>query len=145
MNRQPDEIDIQIADKLKTCRKLSNLTQGSVAEKLGVTFQQLQKYEASKNRVSASRLFKLSKILNVPISFFFDDVKQEDYLSISEDVKLLNSDYDNSLPNEEKEENIKKVNHLKMFIEFMNLPDMDEKKRILKDIQTLNNSLKKPQ
>ncbi|MBV8071976.1 MAG: helix-turn-helix transcriptional regulator [Acidobacteriaceae bacterium] len=53
---------------------MMGLSQERVAELLGVTFQQVQKYERGANRVSASRLLDLSRVLNVPITFFFDDM-----------------------------------------------------------------------
>jgi transcriptional regulator with XRE-family HTH domain len=55
-------------------RKLLGLNQTELGEALGVTFQQLQKYEKGTNRISASRLFDLSHVLNVPVSFFFEDI-----------------------------------------------------------------------
>lgn len=48
-----------------------------LAEKIGLTFQQIQKYERGTNRISASRLFEFSQLLDVPISFFFDDMPEE--------------------------------------------------------------------
>ncbi len=54
-------------------RTLFGLNQTELGEALGVTFQQLQKYEKGANRISASRLFDLSHVLDVPIGFFFDD------------------------------------------------------------------------
>jgi transcriptional regulator with XRE-family HTH domain len=55
------------------CRVMKNMTQGEVAGQLGLTFQQLQKYEKGVNRISASRLQHLSQILEVPAPFFFAD------------------------------------------------------------------------
>ena len=55
-------------------RTLFGLNQTELGEALGVTFQQIQKYEKGANRISASRLFDLSRVLDVPLSFFFDDV-----------------------------------------------------------------------
>jgi transcriptional regulator with XRE-family HTH domain len=55
-------------------RVLLGLNQTELGEAIGVTFQQLQKYEKGTNRISASRLFDLSRVLDVPFSFFFDDV-----------------------------------------------------------------------
>lgn len=56
-------------------RKLLGVTQTELAAGLGLTFQQVQKYERGANRVSASRLADLSRILDVPISFFFDSME----------------------------------------------------------------------
>ncbi|MGC2856016.1 helix-turn-helix domain-containing protein [Novispirillum sp. DQ9] len=69
----PDPIDIHVGKRVVLRRKLLGLTQHQVAEAIGVTFQQIQKYEQGVNRVSASRLYDLSRVLQVPITFFFQD------------------------------------------------------------------------
>jgi len=53
------------------------MSQEKLGEAVGLTFQQIQKYERGTNRVGASRLFQLSRILDVPISFFFDDMADD--------------------------------------------------------------------
>ena len=58
-------------------RNLLGLTQETLAKTVGVTYQQLQKYERAVNRISASRLFILSRALNVPVSFFFEDMPSD--------------------------------------------------------------------
>ena len=67
-------VDIQVGRKLKQIRTLRRLSQTDVARKLNVSFQQIQKYEIGSNRVAASRLFELSQILEVPPSYFFEDL-----------------------------------------------------------------------
>ena len=68
----PDPIDVHVGSRVKLRRSLMNLSQSELAKMLGITFQQVQKYERGANRVSASRLFHLGQILNVPIEFFFE-------------------------------------------------------------------------
>ncbi len=65
-------VDVHVGRKLKQIRTLRRMSQTDVARKLGLSFQQIQKYEIGSNRIAASRLFELSKILDVPISFFFE-------------------------------------------------------------------------
>ncbi len=65
-------IDRHVGSKLKQARQLRNLSQTEVAKRLELSFQQLQKYENGANRISASKLFELAQILNVPIPFFFE-------------------------------------------------------------------------
>ena len=65
-------VDIHVGKKLKRMRILRNFTQTDVAQGLKISFQQVQKYEFGRNRVSASRLFELSHIFNVAPAFFFD-------------------------------------------------------------------------
>lgn len=67
-------VDIHVGRKLKQIRTLRRMSQTDVARKLNLSFQQIQKYEIGSNRVAASRLFELSQILDVPPSFFFDDL-----------------------------------------------------------------------
>ena len=70
----PHPVDVHVGQRLRMRRTLLGMSQGKVAEALGLTFQQLQKYEKGANRVSASRLFELSQILDVPESFFFEEM-----------------------------------------------------------------------
>src|SRR6185437_4714271 len=69
----PDPIDIHVGSRIRLRRKMLRLSQEKLGAALGLTFQQVQKYERGTNRAGASRLHELSKILDVPISFSFDD------------------------------------------------------------------------
>jgi len=71
-----NEVDVFVGQKLRELRMLAGLSQSDVAGALGLTFQQLQKYERGFNRVSASRLFKLSQFFRVPVSVFFDGINE---------------------------------------------------------------------
>ena len=68
----PDIIDKHVGQQLRSRRKLLGLSQEKLAEVVGVTFQQVQKYERGTNRISASRLFSFSKALDVSIDYFYD-------------------------------------------------------------------------
>jgi transcriptional regulator with XRE-family HTH domain len=70
-------VDIHVGKKLKQLRVLRSLTQTDVANGLKISFQQVQKYELGRNRISASRLFELAGILNVPPSYFFEGLEDE--------------------------------------------------------------------
>ncbi len=70
----PNAIDIHVGAKVHLRRNLFGLSQTDLGKAVGVTFQQVQKYEKGTNRISASRLFNLSRVLDVPISFFFEDL-----------------------------------------------------------------------
>lgn len=65
-------VDAHVGRKLKELRLLRGKTQTEVAEGLGISFQQVQKYELGRNRVSASKLFEMSRILGVDPAYFFD-------------------------------------------------------------------------
>lgn len=72
--RQPNLVDRHVGNRTRLRRQLLNMTQQQLAEKLGLTFQQLQKYERGTNRISAGRLFDLSQALDVPVSWFFEGI-----------------------------------------------------------------------
>lgn len=70
--KTPDPIDAEVGARIRFQRRAIGLSQGKLAEALGVTFQQVQKYEKGKNRVGASRLQNLANVLGVPVAYFFD-------------------------------------------------------------------------
>jgi len=70
--KRPDPIDLHVGKRLRKRRLMLDMTQTDVATALGLTFQQLQKYEKGTNRISASRLQHLSHVLQVPVPFFFE-------------------------------------------------------------------------
>ncbi|MEE9195618.1 MAG: helix-turn-helix transcriptional regulator [Alphaproteobacteria bacterium] len=72
--RSPNPIDIHVGARVRLRRNLLGLTLETLAKAVGVTYQQLQKYERGVNRVGASRLFTLGRALEVPVSFFFDEI-----------------------------------------------------------------------
>ncbi|KAA6204359.1 MAG: helix-turn-helix domain-containing protein [Candidatus Tokpelaia sp.] len=75
--KQPDPIDIYVGGRIRLQRNLKNMTQQQLGEQLGVTFQQIQKYEKGTNRVGASRLQAISEILEAPVSFFFSNPEED--------------------------------------------------------------------
>jgi len=70
-------IDIHVGNKLRLRRTLLGLSQERLGDEVGLTFQQIQKYERGANRVGASRLYQFSRILDVPVAFFFEDMPNE--------------------------------------------------------------------
>ena len=70
----PDPIDVQVGSRVRLRRDMLGLSQAKLGEAIGLTFQQVQKYERGANRISASKLHELARVLDVPVSFFFDDV-----------------------------------------------------------------------
>lgn len=67
-------IDIHVGSRIRLRRTILGMSQERLGNALGLTFQQVQKYERGANRVGASRLFDISRIFDVPISYFFDDL-----------------------------------------------------------------------
>ncbi len=70
----PNPVDVHVGARLRVRRTLMGMSQTTVGDAIGLTFQQMQKYERGANRISASRLFALSRVLDVPIQHFFDDM-----------------------------------------------------------------------
>ena len=75
MVANPDPYDIRIAAKIALARNLRGETQQSLAEFLGLTYQQIQKYERGENRISAGRLYRIATHYNLPIEFFFEEIE----------------------------------------------------------------------
>jgi transcriptional regulator with XRE-family HTH domain len=72
--RNADPIDVHVGNRVRMRRTLIGMSQEKLGDRLGLTFQQVQKYEKGSNRVSAGRLFRLSEILGVSVQFFYDDL-----------------------------------------------------------------------
>ena len=76
--KTPNPIDIHVGSRIRLRRNMISMSQEKLGEALGITFQQIQKYEKGTNRVGASRLQQISKVLGVPVSFFFEDAPGDD-------------------------------------------------------------------
>ncbi len=73
----PRPVDVHVGRRVRSRRKLLGISQEQLGKAINLTFQQVQKYENGANRIGASRLFELSKVLDVPVLFFFDDMPPE--------------------------------------------------------------------
>lgn len=73
----PNPIDVHVGARVKMRRSLLGMSQEKLGEAIGLTFQQVQKYERGMNRIGASRLFDISKVLDVPIGFFFEQMDEQ--------------------------------------------------------------------
>lgn len=71
-----NEIDDYVGKRLRRRRRLLGMTQQQLAESVGIRFQQIQKYECGANRVTASRLYELSRALSVPVNYFFEGLER---------------------------------------------------------------------
>ncbi|MBV8094457.1 MAG: helix-turn-helix domain-containing protein [Acetobacteraceae bacterium] len=96
--RGPNPVDVHVGSRIRIRRMLLGSSQEHLAGLLGITFQQVQKYERGINRISASRLLLLAHILDVPVSFFFDDmpgnpIRTEDRLDHWEALVLVRAYY----------------------------------------------------
>jgi transcriptional regulator with XRE-family HTH domain len=80
-SKKPDLIDIEVGQRIRIQRLAAGLSQSELAERIGVTFQQVQKYEKGTNRVGAGRLTKIARVLNVPVGSFFDGREEIDQVA----------------------------------------------------------------
>ena len=95
-------VDVHVGKRVRHRRWMVGMTQQQLAEKVGIKFQQIQKYETGMNRVSASRLWDISEALSVPVSFFFvglesgtvgDEGAPSDFMADKEALELVRSYY----------------------------------------------------
>ena len=70
---RPNPVDVHVGSRVRLRRNMLGLSQEKLGEAIGLTFQQVQKYERGANRIGASRLLELSRVLDVPVSFFYDE------------------------------------------------------------------------
>jgi transcriptional regulator with XRE-family HTH domain len=74
--RMPNPIDVHVGTRIRMRRMLVGMSQEKLGERLGLTFQQVQKYEKGTNRVSASRLFHVAQVLGVTVQYFYEDLPE---------------------------------------------------------------------
>ncbi|MGH6719913.1 MAG: helix-turn-helix domain-containing protein [Alphaproteobacteria bacterium] len=74
MADHPDPIDVHVGQRVRLRRTLMGLSQVNLAGRLGLTFQQVQKYEKGYNRIGSSRLYQIARILDVSVAYFFEDI-----------------------------------------------------------------------
>jgi len=108
-NEGPDPVDVHVGARLRVLRKLKSFSQEKLAQALGLTFQQVQKYERADNRIGASRLYHIAEALGVQVGYFFegfgkssrgpvyalteDGETGEDIMQRSETIKLVSLYY----------------------------------------------------
>ena len=79
----PNDMDVHVGQRLRVRRSLLGLSQEKLAESIGLTFQQIQKYERGTNRISAGRLFDMSKVLDVPVGYFFEQYGKTSNMNVA--------------------------------------------------------------
>jgi transcriptional regulator with XRE-family HTH domain len=83
--RNPNFVDAHVGVRMRVRRQIIGMSQEKLGELLGITFQQVQKYEKGSNRVSASRLYLMAKVLGVPVQYFFDGLPESDKEGFAEE------------------------------------------------------------
>jgi transcriptional regulator with XRE-family HTH domain len=75
-NKNTNQIDIIIGKRIRVCRRNANMSQESLGNALGITFQQIQNYELGTNRITAGRLYEIADLFGVPVSYFYKGLYQ---------------------------------------------------------------------
>lgn len=118
-----DEIDVEIGKRVRQARVAAGLTQTELGSQLGISFQQVQKYEKGRNRIGGGRLYKIARVFGVKITYFFDDVDH-----------LLDAD---AVPSGINEVAALDSRTIRAAQTLANLPDGDIKKQVLRLIAVL--------
>ena len=87
-------VDVHVGRRVRLRRTLLGMSQEQLGEALNITFQQVQKYERGSNRISSSRLWDIAQILDVPVSFFFDDMSDDTDAQSPRKMRTGNGDMD---------------------------------------------------
>ena len=87
-DKSPDPIDIYVGARVRLRRKVLGMSQEALAVAIGLTFQQVQKYERGSNRISASKLYRIAKVLTAPMNYFFDGAPDPDGGALPADAGL---------------------------------------------------------
>jgi transcriptional regulator with XRE-family HTH domain len=130
-DRKPHPVDAHVGKRIRMRRSLLGVTQEKLAESVGLTFQQIQKYERGTNRVSASRLFQFSKILDVPISYFYEEFSE------GRDKKPVFSMADNDQEAFVNDEILYSRETLDLLRHYYSLTDEYKRKELLKIIRSM--------
>ncbi|MCP4934921.1 MAG: helix-turn-helix transcriptional regulator [bacterium] len=131
--KKPNPIDIHVGSRVRLRRMLLSMSQEKLGDQMGLTFQQIQKYEKGTNRIGASRLHHISQILEVPVQFFFDDAPlaagQATGMGGMSEPKMENFVY----------EFISTRDGLELIRAFVSIHDPKVRKRIVDLVRTLSN------
>ncbi|SDE61649.1 helix-turn-helix domain-containing protein [Rhodospira trueperi] len=131
----PDPIDIHVGQRMRLRRTMLGKSQDQMARALGVSFQQVQKYERGTNRISASRLFDVSRFLNVPVSYFFEDLTKDAVAARDEEVKVHFTDDDIEM--EDGADPMKRTESLELIQTYWRLPTEVVRSRVLEMLKSL--------
>jgi transcriptional regulator with XRE-family HTH domain len=123
--KQANPIDIQVGNRVRIRRMLIGMSQERLGDLLGLTFQQVQKYEKGVNRIGAGRLFEVSRILNVPVDFFYEGVA----------AQLAGNEQESTPP---VMEFVSSGEGLQLSLAFMKIKDTKVRKRVLDLVKSLS-------
>ena len=123
MTKKANPIDAQVGNRVRIRRMLIGMSQEKLGDLLGLTFQQVQKYEKGVNRIGAGRLFEIARILGVPIDFFYDGVASSAETLVSAAPPVM--------------EFVSSGEGLQLSLAFMKIKDPKVRKRVLDLVKSL--------
>lgn len=123
--KQANPVDTQVGNRVRIRRMLIGMSQEKLGDLLGLTFQQVQKYEKGVNRIGAGRLYEISRILGVPIDFFYEGVSPESGVAESGTAPVM--------------EFVSSGEGLQLSLAFMKIKDSKVRKRVLDLVKSLAN------
>lgn len=118
----PHPVDIHVGSRVRMRRTLLGMSQEKLSDALGLTFQQVQKYENGANRISSSRLFEISRVMDVEVSFFFEEMPAE--VTAPDDENIL------IFPAEETKDPLMKRETLELVRAYYRITDPRVRKRV---------------
>lgn len=134
----PDIVDVHVGKRLRVRRSLLGMSQEKLADAIGLTFQQIQKYEHGVNRISAGRLFQFSKILDVPVSYFYDQVGADnDDASAGVALAGFADNDQEGFAGPEKDDVMQRKETLDLVRIYYSIEDEQKRKEILRFIKTM--------
>ena len=128
-------IDIHVGQRLRNRRTLLGMSQTDLGDAIGLTFQQVQKYERGANRVSGSRLFDLSRVLDVPIAWFFEDIPGD--VQARSPAKMLGKDLE---PLEHEPDQMARRETLELVRAYYRIPSGSARRRLAELVKALAKS-----
>jgi len=132
--KQANPVDARVGHRVRLRRMLMGMSQERLGELLGLTFQQVQKYEKGVNRIGAGRLFEIAGILSVPVSFFYEDAEA----ALTATPGFAEDDESGSVM-----EFISSGEGLQLTLAFMRIKDSKVRRRILDLVRELSDEIEK--
>ena len=133
--KQANPIDAHVGNRMRLRRMLIGLSQERMGEMLGLTFQQVQKYEKGVNRIGAGRLYQIADILSVPVSYFY-----EGFVGEGDKAHAANDDQ----ATKPVMEFLSSGEGLQLTLAFMRIKDGKVRKRVIDLIKSLSDSVEQP-
>ena len=127
---QPDPIDIHVGSRIRLRRTMLRMSQEKLADQLGITFQQVQKYENGANRVGASRLYAIARILETQVSYFYDNYTGDGAFNAPKAAEGM-ADFDQNMRSRETIELLKA---------YYSIEDKSSRRKVLDMIKLFNSS-----